>query len=154
MERLAWVRGLLPHLTLRKLPGWAALPWGISGYLQSKGIPARLRWMGNMEDLLRNIREDRFTIVLVGGLERDSLVAWAHAKVLYGYEPPTGPEVPSLVRPRHGFYFVDPGYEKGQSGLPHLPPGIFWQDEQEFKTGWSSLLRICIEAGPKVSVWP
>jgi hypothetical protein len=107
-----------------------------------------LRWMGTIENLLRNIREDRLTIVLVGALERQPPAAWAHAKVLYGYEPPTGPETPSLIRPKHGFYFVDPGYEKSHSGLARLPEGVFWQDEQEFRTQWGSLLRICIEAGP------
>jgi len=151
MEKLVWVHGPLPHLTIRKFPRWASLPWGVSGYLQSQGIPAKLRWMGNMEDLLRNIREDRFTIVLVAGLGREPRAAWAHAKVLYGYEPPTGPEVPNLTRPKHGFYFVDPGFEKGQSGLPRLSEGVFWQDEHEFRREWGNLLRVCIEAGPKAS---
>lgn len=151
MEKLVWVHGPLPHLTIRKFPRWASLPWGVSGYLQSQGIPARLRWMCSMEDLLRNIREDRFTIVLTGGLEREPLAAWAHAKVLYGYEPPTGPEVPDLIRLRHGFYFVDPGFEQSQPGLPRLPVGVFWQDEGEFRREWSNLLRVCIEAGSRVS---
>jgi len=154
MEKVVFVSQPLPHLTLRKIPGWASLPWGISGYLKGKGIPARLRWLGSIGDLLRNIQEDRFTIVLIGepfSHEGLRYAGWAHAKVLYGYEPPTGPEATGAIRPRPGFYFVDPGFEKHMSGLPHLPEGVFWQDEAKFKEQWYNMLRVCIEAGPKVT---
>jgi len=150
MERVVWVRSPVPHPTLRKLPGWAALPWGISGYLKSEGIPARLRWLGSTEDLLRNIREDRCTIVLVGGFQDGALLPWAHAKVLYGFEPLPPPDASTHARPKHGFYFVDPGFEKGQAGLPHFPEGVFWQDEAEFRKEWGGLLRVYVEAGLRV----
>jgi hypothetical protein len=133
MEKLTLVPSPLPHLTLRKIPQWATFPWGISGYLQSKSIPAKLYWFASVEQLLRNIQEDRFTIVVLG----DLLKGWGHAKVLYGYEP-TGPQ------PERGFYFVDPGYPKEWS-RPHYPRGVFWQDENEFKQQWNSLFRILIE---------
>ena len=133
MERVTLVRSPLPHLTLRKIPQWAALPWGVSGYLQSQHIPAKLNWFASVDHLLRNIREERLTIVILG----DLLKGWGHAKVLYGYEP-AGPQ------PQQGFYFIDPGYPKEYS-RPHQPLGVFWQDENEFKQQWNSLFRILIE---------
>ena len=133
MERPAFVTSPLPHLTIRKIRNWASLPWGVSGYLQSKNIPAKLRWFANPEDLLRNIQEDCFSIVMIGDLLR----GWGHAKVLYGFEP-TGPQ------PERGYYFVDPGYPKEWS-RPQHPRGVFWQDENEFKQQWNSLFRILIE---------
>lgn len=105
----------------------------MSGYLQSKNIPAKLNWFASVDHLLRNIQENRFTIVILG----DLLKGWGHAKVLYGHEP-TGPQ------PERGFYFVDPGYPKEWS-RPHQPPGVFWQDENEFKQQWNGLFRILIE---------
>jgi hypothetical protein len=155
MERPTWVTSPLPHLTLRKIKGSASLPWGVSGYLQSQQIPAKLNWFASVDHLLRNIRDDRFTIVILG----DLLKGWGHAKVLYGYEPPApataGHAVPTSLgeassgpetepRPQQGFYFVDPGYPKEYS-RPHQPLGVFWQDENEFKQQWSSLFRILIE---------
>ena len=133
MEKLAFIPSPLPHLALRKVPRWAAFPWGISSYLHSKNIPARLYWFASPEQLLRNIREDRFTIVILGDLRK----GWGHAKVLYGYEP-DGP------RPERGFYFVDPGYPREWS-RPHQPQGVFWQNENEFKLQWNSLFRLLIE---------
>jgi len=144
MEKPIFVSGPVPHVTIWKIPNWAALPWGISGYLQSKGISARLQWLGNTGDLLRNIQEDRFTIVIIGepfSHEWDKFKlkfkGWGHAKVLYGFEP-TGPQ------PEKGFYFVDPGYPKEWS-RPQHPQGVFWQDEAEFKQQWSNMLRVCVE---------
>lgn len=133
METVTLVTSPLPHLTLRKIPRWASLPWGVSGYLQSKNIPAKLHWFAREDHLLRNIQEDRFSIVILG----DLLKGWGHAKVLYGYEP-TGPQ------PQRGFYFVDPGYPKEYS-RPRQPLGVFWQDENEFRQQWNSLFRILIE---------
>ena len=141
MEKPALVSRPVPHITIRKIHMWAALPWGISGYLQSKGIRARLRWLGTTEDLLRNIREDRPTIVIIGepflhdGLEYKG---WGHAKVLYGFEP-TGPQ------PERGFYFIDPGYPKTESHAEH-PLGVFRQGETEFMQQWRHLLRLYVEA--------
>jgi hypothetical protein len=133
MEKLTLVTSPLPHLTLRKIPQWASLPWGVSGYLQSQHIPAKLNWFASVDHLLRNIRENRLSIVILG----DLLKGWGHAKALYGYEG-SGP------KPQHGFYFVDPGYPKEYS-RPHQPLGVFWQDENEFKQQWNSLFRILIE---------
>jgi len=166
MEQVAWVKRPVPHLTLRKFRNWATLPWGVSGYLQSQGIPAKLHWQGGLEDLLRNIREDRFTIVIIGEpLLFDGLryKGWAHAKVLYGceaspepsagdYEPAADPETPVAPRPKPGFYFVDPGFRKDAAGLPRLPQGVFWQDETEFKRQWDGMLGVYIEVGPRVGV--
>ena len=117
----------------QKIPGWATLPWGISACLKSKQIPARLRWLASVEMLLRNLRENRTTIVVLGDLWQ----RWGHAKVLYGYEP-SGPV------PERGFYFVDPGYPKAWARPSH-PPGVFWQDQTLFKQQWNNLLRLCIE---------
>jgi hypothetical protein len=133
MEKLTLVTSPLPHLTLRKIPQWASLPWGVSGYLQSQHIPAKLNWFASVDHLLRNIRENRLSIVILG----DLLKGWGHAKALYGYEA-DGP------KPQRGFYFVDPGYPKEYS-RPHQPLGVFWQDENEFKQQWNSLFRILIE---------
>ncbi|HUT15986.1 MAG TPA: C39 family peptidase [Anaerolineae bacterium] len=141
MEKPALVSRPVPHITIRKIPKWATLPWGIAGYLRSKGIRARLRWLGTTEDLLRNIQEDRPTIVIIGepfvhdGLEYKG---WGHAKVLYGFEP-TGPQ------PERGFYFIDPGYPKTESHTEH-PPGVFRQGEAEFMQQWRELLRLYVEA--------
>jgi hypothetical protein len=159
MEKVTLVTSPLPHLTLRKIPQWATLPWGVSGYLQSQHIPAKLNWFASVDHLLRNIREGRLTIVILG----DLLKGWGHAKVVYGYEPPApataGPGVSSSVptslggassgpetgpQPQQGFYFVDPGYPKEYS-RPLQPLGVFWQDENEFKQQWNSLFRILIE---------
>ena len=143
MEKPTFVSGPVPHVAIRKIPNWATLPWGISGYLQSKGIRANLQWFGSTVDLLRNIQEDRFTIVIIGELLRREgfklTAGWAHAKVLYGFEP-TGPE------PEKGFYFVDPGYPKDWSRPKH-PRGVFLQDEDEFKQQWGNMLRVYVEVG-------
>jgi len=142
MEKPIVVSGPVPHIAIRKIPNWATLPWGISGYLKSKGIPAKLRWLGSTKDLLRNIQEDRLTIVIIGELfQREGFrftTGWSHAKVLYGFEP-TGPQ------PEKGFYFVDPGYPKEWSRPLH-PSGVFWQDEAEFRQQWSNILRVYVEA--------
>jgi len=142
MEKPVWVRSPLPHIAIRKLHNWATLPWGISGYLKDIHIPARLRWRGKVEDLLRNIQENRFTIVIIGEpfrWEGWRFEGWAHAKVLYGFEP-TGPE------PQRGFYFVDPGYPREWS-RPHYPQGVFVQDEGEFRQQWDNMLRPYVEIG-------
>lgn len=133
MEKLTLVTRPIPHVTIRKLPNWATLPWGISGYLQSKDIPTKLHWFASTDRLLQNIQEDRFTIVIVG----DLLKGWAHAKVLYGHEP-TGPQ------PERGYYFVDPGYPKEWS-RPQHPRGVFWQQEDEFRQQWNNLFRILVD---------
>jgi hypothetical protein len=141
MEKLVIASQPLPHIMIRKIPNWATLPWGISGYLKDKGTPARLKWFGHTEDLLRNIRGDRPTIVLLGEPFLHvgwKFAGWAHAKVLYGFEP-TGP------RPERGFYFVDPGYPKNWS-RPWHPPGVFWQDAAEFQQQWSNMLGLYVEA--------
>ncbi len=141
MEKVVVASRPLPHITIRKIPKWATLPWGISGYLQSKGISARLRWFGSTDDLLHNIQENRLTIVLIGEpflREGFKFKGWAHAKVLYGFEP-TGPQ------PEKGFYFVDPG-ERRERSSSHQPQGVSWQDEVKFKKEWSNMLRIYIEA--------
>jgi hypothetical protein len=154
MEKLKWVSRPVPHPVLFKFRNWASLPWGIAGYLREQGIPARWRWLGQIEDLLRNLREERFTIVLIGDLlahTRREYTPWGHAKVLYGYEPPGGADVANVPPLRPGFYFVDPGFVKGVSDLPAPLEGVFWQDEHEFRTEWGNLLRICIEAGPRVA---
>ena len=140
MERPIWARAPVPHPTLHKIPHWAALPWGISGYLRRLGIPARLRWLGSTEDLLRNILNHRLTIVLVGEPFRHvrfTFRGWAHTKLLYGYEP-LGPH------PEKGFYFVDPGFPKEWSN-PRHPAGVFRQDEGEFRKQWGRMLRLYIE---------
>lgn len=142
MEKPVWVRSPVPHIAIRKLRNWATLPWGISGYLQAKHIPARLRWRGSTEDLLRNIQENRFTIVILGEpfrLEGLRFRGWAHAKVLYGFEP-IGPQ------PERGFYFVDPGYPREWS-RPQQPRGVFRQDEAEFRQQWGNMLRPYVEVG-------
>jgi hypothetical protein len=118
---------------LHKIPGWATLPWGISAYLQSKHIPARLCWLTSVDTLLLNLKENRTTIVILGDLLR----RWGHAKVLYGYEP-SGPV------PERGFYFVDPGYPR-EWARPSNPLGVFWQDQAQFKQQWNNLLRISVE---------
>lgn len=133
MEKPFFVGWPVPHIVIHKIPNWATFPWGISGYLQHKNIPARLQWFGDAEDLLRNIQENRLTIVIIG----DLLHRWAHAKVLYGFEP-TGP------LPERGFYFVDPGYPKEWS-RPRHPQGVFFQEEAEFKQQWNNLFRLYIE---------
>jgi len=141
MEKPILVSRPVPHITIRKIHKWATLPWGISGYLRSNGIRARLRWLGNTEDLLRDIREDRPTIVMIGepflhdGLEYKG---WGHAKVLYGFEP-TGP------LPERGFYFVDPGHPETESRTEHAP-GVFRQGGSEFMQQWRNLLRLYVEA--------
>ena len=135
MEKVTLVRSPLPHFALRKIPRFAALPWGISGYLQSQHIPARLHWFGQVDDLMRNIRENRPTIVLLGEILR----GWAHAKVLYGFEP-TGPQ------PQRGYYFVDPGYPR-EWARPQHPLGVFVQDVEEFKREWNNLFRIYVDLG-------
>ncbi len=140
MERPQFVSTPVPHFALWKIPRWATLPWGISGYLKHQQIPTRLRWFGRTERLLRNIQENRFTIVIVGEPLRHeglALTGWAHAKVLYGYEP-SGPE------PARGFYFVDPGFPKAWS-RPGMPQGVFVQDEAEFGTQWRNMLGLYVE---------
>jgi hypothetical protein len=146
MENPVFVSGPVPHITISKLPNWATLPWGISGYLKRKGVPSKLRWFGDTGKLLRNIQEDRFTIVIVGDPFRHeglSFNGWGHAKVVYGFEP-TGP------RPEKGFYFVDPGYPKDWSA-PRHPEGVFWQDEAEFRQQWGNMLRLYVEVGTSAS---
>jgi hypothetical protein len=142
MEKVTLASAPVPHLSLWKIPRWATLPWGISGYLQSKNIPAKLHWFASAGHLLRNIQENRFTIVIIGDLRK----GWGHAKVLYGYEPPApatpGPGADDQLE--QGYYFVDPGYPKEWS-RPHHARGVFWQDENEFKPQWNSLFRILIE---------
>lgn len=140
MERLTIATSPVPHLALRKIPRWATLPWGISGYLQSKGIPARLRWFASPDNLLRNIQDNRFTIVIIG----DLLKGWGHAKVLYGYEPPAPATPAPGPQPERGYYFVDPGYPKEWS-RPRHPRGVFWQEETEFRQQWNSLFRFLVE---------
>ncbi len=140
MEQPQFVSTPLPHLALWKIPGWATLPWGISGYLKHRRIPARLRCSGRTERLLRNIQENRFTIVIVGEPLRHEGLAftgWAHAKVLYGYEP-SGPE------PARGFYFVDPASPKAES-RSGLPQGVLGQDEVEFEKQWRNMLGLYVE---------
>jgi hypothetical protein len=142
LEKPVFVSRPVPHITIFKLPNWATFPWGISRYLTRKGIPARLRWFGNTDRLLRNIQENRFTIVIIGEPLRHegfNFTGWGHAKVLYGFEP-TGPA------PKKGFYFVDPGYPKEWS-MPRHPQGVFWQDESEFKQQWGNMLRPYVEVG-------
>lgn len=140
MERPQFVSAPVPHLALWKIPRWATFPWGISGYLKQQRIAARLRCFGRVEGLLRNIRENRFTIVIVGEpLRHEGLTftGWGHAKVLYGYEP-SGPEASSR------FYFVDPGFPKAWS-RPGLPQGVFVQDRVEFEKQWRNMLGLYVE---------
>ena len=140
LERLRFIKTPLPHLALWKIPGWITFPWGISGYLRRQGILARCRWLGKIADLQRNLSENRPTVVIVGEpLRRKGIryAGWAHAKVLYGYEP-VGP------RPARGLYFVDPGVPATWS-QPSLPRGVTFQNEEEFWQQWRNMFRMYVE---------
>jgi len=136
MEKLTLASSPVPHLALWKIPKYASLPWGISGYLNRQNIPARLNWFASPDHLLRNIQQNRLSIVIIG----DLIKGWGHAKVLYGYEPPGS----AADQAEHGYYFVDPGYPKEWS-RPQHPRGVFWQAENEFKQQWNNLFRFLIE---------
>lgn len=146
MERLPWVDKVGAHFALYKVPGWASFPWGISACLRSLGLPARLVWPSSRERLVRGLRDETVNIVIVGDLlcfKGMMYKGWAHAKVLYGYQPPapTGSTLTPVLRP--GWYFVDPAVPPDSSG--ELPAGLSWQDEEGFSRQWGNLLRCSIE---------
>ncbi len=92
-----------------------------------------------MRKLLRNLAEDRTTIVLPGEPVhwRDGKYAgWAHAKILFGYDP------------NAGLLFVDPAYRQ-RSDRPNSLEfhGLFWQDDEDFRRQWRWLLGTFIEVG-------
>lgn len=149
MEKVCWAMRPFPHPTLRKIPGWACLPWGIAGYLRDLGLRARCRCWGTVERLRQNVRSGRSTIVIVGEPLRHEgphYKGWAHAKVLYGLGSLPDPgHCPSAAR-RAGLYFVDPGCRREVDG--QLPAGLSWQEEAQFLRQWTNLMRLYVEIDP------
>jgi len=152
----------LPHWVIARLPNGPSFPWGMATYLTLQGIPARCRWWGDEALLLRNLWAGAITIVFIGNLLRfvdAEYRGWAHAKVLYGFDP------------ARGYAFVDPGYEAdpqgpsaqhgspngrclpaapaGQAGCRALgkPQGISWQSRAGFMADWRQLGRPSIVVG-------
>ncbi len=129
----------LPHWVLLRLPGGPSLPWGMAAYLAERlGIPARCRWRCDEAHLQGNLAAGLLTIVFIGDLlrfERARYRGWAHAKVLYGYDP------------ARGYAFVDPGYARNPAD-PWGALGIFWQTREDFVAGWRGMLRAAITVGP------
>ncbi|MGD2146635.1 MAG: C39 family peptidase [Anaerolineae bacterium] len=127
----------VPHISLRRIPGWITFPWGIASYLRNRGLPARWHAFGTVDRLRQNLLRDRITLVAVGEplrWRKWRYAGWAHIKVLYGYTP------------GEGFLFVDPG-SPVRDNDPWAAHGLFWQGEEAFHRQWRNLLRIYIEAG-------
>ena len=125
----------IPHLVIRRIPNSATFPWGIADYLRQHGFRAKWRPWGNMDRLLKNLRDQVATIVMIGEpvkFEGTKYTGWAHVKPVYGYEEGVG------------LAFVDPGYPKDPDDV-WGGQGIFWQDEKSFLREWANLLRIMIE---------
>ena len=127
----------LPHWVLLRLPNGPSFPWGMAAYLAERlGIAAECRWRCDEALLQRNLAQGLLTIVFIGELlrfERLRYRGWAHAKVLYGYDP------------ARGYAFVDPGYE--HTADPWGALGVFWQTREDFLAGWRGMLRAAITLG-------
>jgi len=129
----------LPHLIIRRIPNWATFPWGITDFLNRHGFNAEWHLRGTAERLLKNLRDNLATMVMIGEpfrFEKRKYAGWGHVKVLYGYDP------------MYGYAFVDPGGMKDPSD-PWESRGIFWQDETSFLRQWANLFRIYIEVSLK-----
>lgn len=138
MDRIGLAWRAFPYLALSRIPGWATFPWGIVHHLRRRGVRARWGPFGTVNRLLRNLDEDRITIVAVGEpfrWERGKHRGWAHLKVVYGYG--TG----------RGFWFVDPAVRPAGSVDALACHGLSWQAEMEFLRQWANVLRVYIEVG-------
>jgi hypothetical protein len=128
-----------PKLVVHRIPNWATFPWGIVNYLKRQQIDARWRLFGTNTKLIENINNDQITIIILGGLfenKRFHFSPWAHAKILYGFDP------------QRGYLFVDPAYDRNLSDRSSLAyHGLFWQDGTSFNREWRNLMRIYIEIG-------
>lgn len=134
--RLAW--RAFPYIGLSRIPGWATFPWGIVHQLRERGVRGRWGPFGTVDRLLRNLSEDRITIVAVGEpfrWEKGRYRGWAHLKVVYGYGA------------GRGFLFVDPAMRPTGSPDAMEYHGLSWQGESEFLRQWANVLRVYIEVG-------
>ncbi len=133
----------LPHLVIRRIRNWATFPWGIAHYLREMGVPARWRMGVRSGRLLRNLHNDRVTLVIVGEpwrIRKWRYAGWAHFKVLYGYAPD------------RGYLFVDPACVRDPNAPdPWRRYGLVWQAEQEFLRQWGNLGRVIVEIGEPIA---
>jgi hypothetical protein len=119
------VRGMLLPA---RFAGWATMPWGVVGALRQLGLHARWRVMASTERLLRNLDENRATIVVIGeplDFRKGKYAGWSHYLSLYGWDP------------EEGWSFVD-------SSAPKRRVFSSWADA-EFRDLWTRMGRQVIE---------
>lgn len=117
----------LPPLVVRRVPGWATLPWGIADMLRAHGIPARWRAGASEADLHRALAEDRLLMPIYGEpWQRRGLrwTGWSHVALLCGWEPAT-----------ERYWFVDSSRTTAPSSRPR----------DEFLRLWGHMGRLLVE---------
>ncbi|WP_119071928.1 hypothetical protein [Aggregatilinea lenta] len=83
----------IPPLVVRRIPGWATLPWGIADVLRVHGLNASWRMRASEDDLHRALREERIPLPIFGEpFRRHGLrwTGWSHVAVVAGWSPTEG----------------------------------------------------------------
>ncbi|MCC6148493.1 MAG: hypothetical protein IT308_13120 [Anaerolineaceae bacterium] len=123
MNQLQW-RGILP--VVRRIPGWATFPWGVTDVLREYGLKARWKLFEKTTDLFNNLFQGKVQIVVIG----EWRPLWAHYLVLVEYTS------------KAGFGFADPASPSA---------AVVWKDPDKFHRLWKNYGQMVITVTPPSS---
>ena len=114
MERL----NFRPFLTVRRFPGWATFPWGVTGVLREYGLKSSWHFLAN-QGLLDRALSHSIAIPIFGSWKP----FWAHFAILVADHPELG------------WGFVDPAHPKGE---------IIWRSKSDYKHLWRAFGNLLV----------
>lgn len=105
--------------SLRRIPGWATFPWGITGVLREYGLKSSWYFLAN-QGLLNRVLSHSIAVPIFGSWKP----LWAHFAILVADHPELG------------WGFVDSAQTKGE---------IVWRSKADFKHLWRSFGNLLVE---------
>jgi len=108
---------------LRRIPGWATLPWGITDELRQWGIKARWHPLKIEDDIHQYLAQGKVVFTITGCWKP----IWGHYMLLVEYDP------------QKGWGFVNPASKSKK---------VFWIEAEKFRQEWKCFGSNIIEALP------
>lgn len=106
------------RLNVRRIPGWATFPWGVTGVLREYGLKSSWHFLAD-QGLLDRAWSLFIAIPIFGSWKP----LWAHYAILVADHPELG------------WGFVDPAHPKGE---------IVWRSKTDFKHLWRTFGNLLV----------
>jgi hypothetical protein len=104
MDRPRWA-GPIP--IIRRIPRWAAFPWGMVDVIRETGLAGTWRLFSNSDSLVTSLAEGNVPMPILGTWKP----LWAHVMPLVAHDP------------EKGWGFVNPAKKEGE--LDWIKPEVF-----------------------------